>query len=420
MLQSLFRAKYAWWIGFRYLRSKKNSKFLSMITILSLAGVCLGTMALVVVLSVMDGFERKLRERLMSSDLHLLVEPKEKIYFPRGQNPSQEWVAQFEKEVPGLKVFPILATEAILRTEKKVKGIVVKGLEDNRFNEIMRNAKETADPSMLIDQENGEHIQLPGLILGQELADEMGIMPGYHVSLISPLETEGPLSQVPRMKRFVVEATYHAGTPEQELGMVFTRYQNVESFLRKRDIITHWEAIVKDFDESDVYRDKIQAALPQFNVRDWKELNAQLFYSLKLERVAMFIALTFIIIVASFNIVTTLTLMVLEKKREVAILKVMGAPDSDVSAVFFSEGLIIGIVGIFVGLGLGGLICYILAAYPVIQLPDIYYDRSLPVSFVPGYFITIAVCALIIVFFACLYPARRAARLPPLEGIRYT
>lgn len=420
MMQALLRAHYSWWVGFRYLRSKKNSKFLSMITVLSLAGVCLGTTALIVVLSVMDGFEKKLRERLMSSDLHLLIQPKENIYYPRDKNQSAEWVKKYESSVPGLRIFPILSTEAILRTEKKVKGLVVKGVDDTRFDEIVRNAKETTDPSMMVDVENGEAIQLPGLILGQELADEMLLSPGSQVSLISPLETEGPLSQVPRLKRFVVQATYHAGTPEQELGMVFTRSVNVESFLRKRNILTHWEAIVNDFDQSDVYRDQIQKDFPQFKVQDWKQINSKLFYSLRLERVAMFIALTFIIIVASFNIVTTLTLMVLEKKREIAILKIMGAPNSEVSAIFFSEGLLIGITGTVLGLLLGGLICYILAAYPVIQLPDIYYDRSLPVSFVPGYFITIALSSLFIVFCACLYPARRAARLPPLEGIRYT
>lgn len=314
----------------------------------------------------------------------------------------------------------MLSSEAILRTDKKVKGIVVKGLDESRLAEILHDAKETADPSLLVEFDHGENIHLPGLILGQELADELGISPGSLVSLISPLETEGPLSQIPRMKRFVVEATYHAGTPEQELNTVYASRAHVESFIKKHDVLTHWEVVVKDFDRSDVYQKMMSSQLTDFKVQDWKQLNSKLFSSLKLERVAMFIALMFIIVVASFNIITTLTLMVLEKKREIAILKIMGSLDSEISAIFFSEGLLIGLVGTGLGLLFGGVICYALAQFPVIQLPDIYYDRSLPVRFVPGYFIGVAVCSVFIVCLACLYPARRAARLPPLEGIRYT
>jgi lipoprotein-releasing system permease protein len=156
-----------------------------------------------------------------------------------------------------------------------------------------------------------------------------------------------------------------------------------------------------------------------FKIQDWVELNAHLFASLKLERVSMFVILAFIIVVASFNIVTTLTLMVLEKKRDISILKAMGARHGQVAAVFLAEGILIGALGVGGGIGLGGFLCSILRRYEFIQLPDIYYDRTLPVTFDPRYYIGVAACAVLIVLAACLYPSRRAARLNPLDGIRF-
>jgi lipoprotein-releasing system permease protein len=148
-------------------------------------------------------------------------------------------------------------------------------------------------------------------------------------------------------------------------------------------------------------------------------MNSHLFASLRLERIAMFVILAFIIVVASFNIVTTLTLMVLEKKREIAILKAMGARHGQVAAIFLSEGILIGVLGIGGGVGLGLFLCSILKRYEFITLPDIYYDRTLPVTFNGWYYVGVAVCALLIVVGACLYPSRRAARLNPLDGIRF-
>jgi lipoprotein-releasing system permease protein len=412
-------------VGFRYLRSKKNSRFLSFITLTSILGVALGVTSMIVVLSVMDGFEAELKKRLMSSDLHILITPTAKVSgFDGGFVPKQaigggeaDQILSSNEKV--LSFWPVLSTEAILRTGRKVTGVVVKGVTSERMERLKTQIAEFAEPQMLVQKEGAEIIRLPGLFVGQELAYEMGIIPGDQVTLVSPTESEGPLSVVPRLKRFVIEGIYHSGLPEQELHTAFASVGAVRSFLRKTDVLSQWEVTVSDFEEAPKIAARVRLLLPKFKVQDWVQLNSHLFASLKLERVAMFIILAFIIIVASFNIVTTLTLMVLEKRREISILKAMGARHGQVAAIFLAEGLFIGAMGVVSGVLCGALLCSMLKRYEFIQLPDVYYDRTLPVTFEPLYYVLIALCAMIIVLIACLYPSRRAARLNPLEGIRF-
>ncbi|OFZ20564.1 MAG: hypothetical protein A2X94_11100 [Bdellovibrionales bacterium GWB1_55_8] len=409
----------------RYLKSKKNSRFLSFITILSICGVMLGVTSMIVVLSVMDGFEAELKKRLIASDLHVLITPTSKVPgFDRGfvsQSAVNEKqiISNLKDPAQVSSFWPIVGTEAILKAGKKVTGAVVKGVTDERLARLQAQMIETADPQMLVHRERGENIRLPGVIVGQELAFEMGLIPGDQVTLISPTETEGPMGSVPRMKRFVVEGIYRSGIPEQELHTVFMRAQAARSFLRRSDVVSYWEVTLRDFDKAAKTAREIQLAAPAFRVQDWNELNSHLFASLRLERIAMSIALAFIVIVASFNIVTTLTLMVLEKKREISILKAMGARHGQVAAIFLAEGLLIGGIGIAGGLGLGFIVSLVLRRYEFIQLPEIYYDRTLPVTFDPWYYAAIGIAALVIVLIACLYPSQRAARLAPLDGIRF-
>ncbi len=416
-LRHLFMSPWTIWIGFRYLKSKKNSRFLSFITLLSILGVGLGVTAMIVVLSVMDGFESELKKRMMSSDLHVLVQPTSATPgYDRGFVPDDTITAaqieQFKQKSDQqiLSFWRILSTEAILKAGKKVTGVILKGVTKDRLENLRKQ---------MMDVKESEALPLQGIYLGQELAYEMGFIPGDPVTLVSPLETEGPLESVPRLKRYTIAGIYHSGLPEQELHTAFAEELAVQSFLKKAHVVSQWEIAVKDFSQASQVADQIRASDPTLKVQDWTQLNSHLFASLRLERISMFIILAFIIIVASFNIVTTLTLMVLEKKKEIAILKTMGARNAQVAAVFLSEGLLIGALGVGGGTGLGMLICWMLRRYEFITLPEIYYDRTLPVTFDVRYYILVSVCGFLIVMAACLYPSRRAARLNPLEGIRF-
>lgn len=421
----LARTPWTRWIGFRYLRSQKHSRFLSFITLLSMLGVALGVTALIVVLSVMDGFEDQLEHRLMATDLHVLIEPTRSVPgFDRGLVPPASFPLEAVRaelaRAGGVEGFwPIVSTEAVLRSGRKVTGVVLKGVDAGRMERLKAQLVETAEPQMLVQRDGGAPVRLPSVFVGQELAFEMGLIPGDLVSVISPTETEGPMSSVPRLKRYVIEGIFKSGIPEQELHTVFATEGGVRSFLKRTEGLTSWELSVSDFDHAARVADRLRPLLPGYRVKDWVEMNGHLFASLKLERFAMFVILAFIVVVASFNIVTTLTLMVLEKRREIAILKTMGAQDAQVAAIFLAEGLFIGGLGAVGGAALGLLICAALRRYEFIQLPDVYYDRTLPVSFVPGYYAGVIGVALVIVLLACLYPSWRAARLRPLDGIRF-
>ncbi|MEK6705699.1 MAG: ABC transporter permease, partial [Bdellovibrionota bacterium] len=367
------------------------------------------------VLSVMDGFEAELKKRLISSDLHILVTPPHELQgFEKGYVPESSVDPVVVKQTLGatnevISFSPVVSTEAILKSGRKVTGVVLKGVDEPRLKKI---------ESQMVDS-----IQLGndsvGIIVGNELALEMGLVPGDKLLLISPTEKEGPLQSVPRMKQFHVSGIYKSGLPEQELHTVFASSSLVRSFLRKSGVVSQWEIAVKDFGRAAKGADDLRRVLPGFKVQDWNQLNAHLFASLRLERIAMFVILAFIVVVASFNIVTTLTLMVLEKKKEIAILKAMGARRSEVAAIFLSEGMLIGGIGVAAGAVVGFCICMILRKYEFIKLPDVFYDRTLPVTFDPAYYFAVAGCAFLIVAVACIYPSWRAARLNPLDGIRF-
>lgn len=426
VLRHLWLSPWTVWIGFRYLKSKKNSRFLSFITLMSMLGVGLGVTSMIVVLSVMDGFESELKKRMMSSDLHVLIQPTPQTPgFDSGFVPEDSLDAAQVKqmvEAPRSQVvsfWPMLSTEAILKSGRKVTGVVLKGVTPERLARLKTQVTESADSKMMNSEEGGDTVRLAGLFIGQELAYELGLIPGDKVSLISPTEMEGPLDGVPRLKRYVIEGIYHSGLPEQELHTAYSTESAVRSFLRRAKAVSQWEVAVKDFEKAPAVAAAIRKFAPSFKVQDWMQLNSHLFASLRLERISMFVILAFIVIVASFNIVTTLTLMVLEKKKEISILKAMGARHGQVAAIFLAEGILIGIVGVGGGIGFGFLICTLLRRYEFITLPDIYYDRTLPVTFDLKYYVLVSLCAILIVLAACLYPSRRAARLNPLDGIRF-
>ncbi len=425
----LWRSPWTARVGFRYLRGKKQSRFLSLITLISIGGVALGVTAMVVVLSVMGGFESELRKRLMTSDLHILVTPTVRLEgFDQGYIPDSEdlrnKVEKLERRLGKelVALWPVVSAEAILKSGRKVGGVVIKGVTDERLERMKSQIVETADPLLLRVPDpsgSGEQIRLPGLYVGKELANEMHLLVGDQATLISPTETEGPLSSVPRMKRFVIEGIYQSGIPEQELQVAFTRAPGVRSFLRKSGVVSSLELTLNNFENAPELGSWVRESLPGFRVQDWIEMNGRLFGSLRLERMAMFIILAFIVVVASFNIVTTLTLMVLEKKKEISILRAMGARTGEVAAIFVAEGIFIGVIGVGSGTALGLLLCGVLKRWEFIQLPDIYYDRTLPVVVDPILILLVAVAATLIVLAACLYPSRRASQIEPIEGIRF-
>lgn len=403
-------------IGLRYLRAKKNSRFLSLITGISVGGVAVGVFTLVLTLSVMAGFQNELEKRLFNSETHIRVEPAEGGLGIKRDPALLANLRNADSRITA--VYPVLQTEVILRAGKKVSGSVLKGASDEQMQWLHSvvvewAAKELIDPSV-----DGR------IFLGSEMAYDLGAIPGDVVTTVSPVEADGPLGAVPRVKKFVVEGVYKTGVPEQELHVAFAPMSQVESFLRDASTWSQIEIKVDSLKNAPEIAKKLapvvgkSASGGSLLVRPWQEINAHLFSSLKLEQTTMFCILIFIVIVASFNITSTLTMMVVEKKRSLSILRAMGATPKQVRSIFSAEGLAIGFFGVGFGM-LGGLAaCWALSKYPMLELPDYFYDRTVPVVVRPGGLVLVCICAVVIVLTASRFPAKKAATLTPIEGIR--
>lgn len=398
-------------IGLRYLRSKKSNAFLSLITFLSVAGIALGVATLIVTLSVMDGFEGALKGRLAQGEYHILATAS-----PTSPDAYFDFDADHVSRIFALSgdiqsVNPVLSTEAILRSGKRVAGMSLRGVSESQSNALAKMLVESLDGPKVLGRD--------GLWLGRELAYNLSAFPGDKVQVISPTETEGPMESVPRVRVFRVDGIFSSGIPEKDLHTVYVPIEAVQEFLGRPGKVNRIEVSVKNFDHSEESGDLIRQDLGSaFTVKDWNQLNAHLFASLKLERITMFVILSMIVLVASFNIVTSLRMTVAEKRKEISILQAMGASQRQIGRIFLVQGAVIGNLGTLIGLGLGLALSYFLRTYPLVELPDIFFDRTLPVKIAPLFVTLVAVTAFGIVLLAAYFPARSAAKLAPLEGIR--
>jgi lipoprotein-releasing system permease protein len=407
-------------VGLRYLRAKRGSRFVSLISGFSVLGVAIGVATLIVVLSVMDGFEGALKDRLARGEFHVLVVPNSK----QKQNfftLSPEKISEiFSADSRILAVNPVVKTEAMMRAGKRVAGVSVRGIAEAQMNSVapsLIEAKDSKDSQ--VAKERQKIVSANGIWLGKELAYQLNILPGDKVSIISPTETEGPLESVPRMRTLTVEGIFDSGIPEKDLHVVYAPQPAVREFLGLKQEINQIEIQTHSFEESVDVANSVRAVMgDNFSVRDWQAMNAHLFASLRLERITMFVILAMIILVASFNIVTSLTMLVSEKRKDIAILKAMGASSRQIGRIFLVQGAIIGNAGTLLGLVLGVGISLLLKHTTVIELPDVFYDRSLPVKLTPVFIALIVSTAVLIVLGASWFPARSASRLTPLDGFR--
>jgi lipoprotein-releasing system permease protein len=410
---ALFRRPWVVWLGAKYLSFSNASRFLRFIALLSVCGIGIGVAAMVIVLSVMDGFEMKLKERMMEGDRHLLVEPLGTkgegmlaTFSSETKSELDTWMRK-EQAVSLQYAGFVLEAEAIARVERRVAGVVLKGV-DQDFLERFKPKLLEALPSTR-----------QGLWIGAELAAELQLGLGDVFTLLSARESIGSALRVPRMLTVVVEGIYQTGLPEQELHTLFAPTSLVARFLKVNpEEATQYEAWFHAFEEAQPVSASLRQKAWPLRVKDWVDLNQHLFASLKLERWSMTFILGVIVLVASFNIVTTLTMLVMEQKRHIAILKAMGARDQEVGGIYLSHGLLLGLSGAFGGLCIGGLLCLILRSGNWIELPDIYYDRHIPVTFRPLYYFLPGSLAYLIVLLSTTYPALRAARLSPTKGLR--
>jgi lipoprotein-releasing system permease protein len=404
-------------IGARYLKAKQKQAFISMITVLSVAGVAVGVMALIVVIAVMSGFEADLKTRILGIESHVV------LMHHSGSFENYRDVLKQVKATEGIQAAtPFVYSQVMLRSSHGVSGAVLRGVDPESARDVIQGVHTEKllkrDPTKT---GNDAGVRTPGIILGKELARSLHVLRGDSVYVITPQGMLSPVGHIPSMRRFEVLGYFETGMYEYDGSMAYVRLEEAQKMLRMGDAVTGIEARVFDIYKAGRIAQAIIEKLGYpFWIRDWMQMNHNLFSALKLEKTVMFIILALIVLVAAFNVASTLIMMVMEKTRDIAILKAMGATDRSIRKIFVYQGVVIGFVGTVLGGGIGFILCALLEKYKFIELPgDVYYLTTLPVKLDLMDVLIIASAAIIICFLATLYPAGQASKLDPVEAIRY-
>ncbi len=415
--------RYEYLIGLRYLRAKRTEGFISLITIISTLGVMIGVMTLNVVLAVMTGFEEDLRDRILGFNPHVLVQAAEgAIADPDALTQQVRLAADV------LVAAPFVSGQVMLASQDAVLGVTVRGVTaasegalDVRSRLMYGDLASLTTLHRVTDEASGRSVQLPGLVIGKGLAAELGLRRGDPVSVVSPLARPTVVGMVPRVKRFAVVGVFESGMAEYDDALVLMDLPQAQRFFDLGHGVTGIELRTRDLGRADAVATRLRSDLgPAYRVRDWMEVNHSLFSALKLEKTVYFIVLLLIVLVAAFNIVATLIMVVMEKRKDIAILKSMGATRRSVRRIFISKGLVVGLAGTLAGDVIALVLCWLLQRYELIALPkDVFYVNTLPVRMYPEYFALVTLAAVCICTMATIYPAWQAARLSPVDVIRY-
>ncbi len=412
-------------IGLRYLRAKRKSTFISIITFISTAGVALGVMALIVVLAVMTGFEEDLKDKILGTNADVVVLKS------GGEIEGYGALMERLKKVPGVTAAtPFIYSQVMLSTGNNVSGVVLRGI-DPGTDATVTNLKKSMVEGNLADLEAdaGSPPGKPGIILGKELAKNLHLFQGDMVNVVSPLGNITPFGMIPKMKQFRVAGLFNTGMFEYDTTLAYVGLKEAQNFLSMGDAITGIQLKVEDVYKSDEIAQEINRSLGyDYFARDWMRMNKNILFALKTEKLVMFIILTLIVLVAAFGIASTLFMVVMEKTKDIAILKSMGATGRSIMKIFVLEGLIIGVAGTAIGV-LGGLLVALNleTIVAVVQQVtgfelfsrDVYYLDHFPSRVVPGDVALISITAVFISFVATLYPSWQGSRLPPAEALRY-
>ncbi len=404
-------------VAFRYLRARRQEGFVSVIAIFSLLGIALGVATLIIVMSVMNGFRADLLGRILGLNGHLGV------YALSGPLADFDAAAQKVADVPGIiGVTPLIEGQVMATSEAGAAGALVRGIRPDDLRRRPLLADHIVQGSLADFDDDG-------VAVGDRLARRLGVAVGSAISVISPQGTATAFGTMPRIKTYHVVALFNVGMYEYDNSFIFVPLDAAQLFFRLPDAVTSLEVFVADPDRVREERRLIAGALGgRVRIVDWQQANSSLFNAVEIERNVMFLILTLIIVVAAFNIISSMIMMVKDKGRDIAILRTMGASRAAILRIFMLSGASIGILGTIAGLLLG--VVFTLNIEAIRQglqkvigtdlfAAEIYFFTRIPARLEPSEVAAVVVMALALSFLATLYPSWRAARLDPVEALRY-
>ncbi len=403
-------------VAARYLRAKRKTRFISIVTVISVVGVMTGVAALIVAMAINNGVQQDLQRHLLSATAHVNVMEKEPVFGIEAWRPL---AAELEKLDHVVVAAPALYGEVMISTPIRGTAGVVKGVDpatEIEVAELLRNLEEGSLNDLI--QPPGSH---PGIILGRRLADTIGARLETEVSLLNPQGEITPYGMMPVRKRFRVVGIFNSGFFEYDNKWAYTTLRAAQQTLAVEDVVNAVELRLDDMTLAEqVARAAEEKAGPEYGAMSWAERNRTVFNALEMEKLVTAIAIGLIMIVAALNILTSLVMMVMEKNKDIAILKSMGASRAQIRRVFMWQGLIIGVIGVIAGLVLGHAVCWLCDEYRLLPLePEVYGLEYVP--FAPEWQdgLVVAVAALVISYLITIYPSSSAAGVAPVEALRY-
>jgi lipoprotein-releasing system permease protein len=417
-LQTRPFAPFEWLISLRYLRARRKEGFISVIAGFSFLGIMLGVATLIIVMAVMNGFRKELLDKILGLNGHLLVQPLE--------SPLTDWkvVAERINTVKGIRLAaPIVEGQALATSPFGATGVLVRGIRSEdltNITSIARNIKQ----GTLEGFDEGQ-----GLAIGRRLADTLSLRAGDNVTIVAAKGAVTPMGTLPRTKTYRVAAVFEIGMSEYDAAFVFMPITEAQAYFNRPNDVTAIEVYTTDPDKIEAFRKSVTEAAgrPIFMV-DWRQRNATFFNALQVERNVMFLILTLIVLVAALNIISGLIMLVKDKTSDIAILRTIGATQGAIMRIFLITGASIGMVGTIIGFLVGTVICLNIESIrrfiswltnTVLFSPELYFLSKLPAEMDVGETFAVVLMALTLSLLATLYPSWRAARLDPVEALRY-
>jgi lipoprotein-releasing system permease protein len=407
-------------VGLRYLRSRRSEAFVSVITVISTLGVLLGVMVLTMTLAIMTGFEEDLRARILGLHPHLRVTSQ--LGTGIIDNPG-DIVSVLRSDPRVEDAAAVVQSQMLASSGDTLLGVFARGIDATSGSSTAGIERYVVEGSIddIGKRVASEGVELPTVMIGRQLADKLYVERGEVIRLMSPKFSASPMGALPRARRFVVAAIFDSGMIEYDGALVFMGIDDARALFGVGEIATGIEArLTEPYTAPEVAAALNERIGVPYWVEPWTEAHRNVFAALKLEKTAYFLILLLIILVAAFTIVSTLYMVVMEKRRDIAVLKTMGAGDASIARIFVMKGLLIGWVGTLAGALFGWLGCLALSKYEFIQLPPgVFYVNTLPIRLDPSNFAMVMLASMVICLGACLFPAWKASRVVPVDVLRY-